>query len=254
MFYKFARASALLAYALLCLQCAPVDHTAARLEAPPLSHPKAYAQKRLAAVVIGYPQKIQFPRQINYQALKKSEAISFGSACPITYDGYFLTANHVITKKYDQQLWVLCQKNNSLQRAQPRVIWKNEKIDLALIHCPLQTPSYFPLRHHESSKGSLVYNAGIASIHSWKKGILQETVPARPSSTKSHFFPHSYDVVFGDSGGAVMNSAGELVGIHSHFKSLSSLHSIYFKDSVSIRPLVPFIQKIIRSDRSQQNR
>jgi S1-C subfamily serine protease len=122
----------------------------------------------------------------------------FGTATPLTADGYFLTAAHVIEKEAPVAL-------NNMDARPARIVKVFPKADLALIKFPFTVSRFCENLATDVRQGDYVYSDAAKGtvnrdgVSIWKNGIRSIECDL-PSGS-------------GQSGGPVINSSGELVGV-----------------------------------------
>ena len=131
----------------------------------------------------------------------------------------------------------------------------SEEHDLALLRTELQTPKWFSFAEHPPEIGSTIVAGGFESGPSAGK-ILSLT---RPSSEKDlHILSlHDAPVVPGDSGGPLLNSEGELLGINYQL-TIPRFHEQLFRNSPLRQTRAILIQEewlhqLIEKDRMETN-
>ncbi len=182
--------------------------------------------------------------------LDKNSQIILGSAAPISPDGYFLTANHVVSGEKGNEFVLIYDVAGSRQYGRATVVWKDGHADLAVLRSTLKTPDFYTFtpRGKDLSAGTQVLHAGMATGNKAQIGELSERVPGRGSGN----FQHTLRLAPGDSGGPVLLFSGELVGVNSAVGYFTALDTTFFSASRSSRPDPRMIQKIIDEDSSHQ--
>lgn len=122
----------------------------------------------------------------------------FGTATPVTADGYFLTAAHVVEHEAPVAL-------NNMDARPARIVKRFPRADLALIKFPFEVRRYCEDLASEIEFGDFVYSdaaKGTVKPHGispWRNGLrsIECDLPSGP----------------GQSGGPIMNADGELIGV-----------------------------------------
>jgi len=176
-----------------------------------------------------------------------------GSATPVTADGYFLSAHHVIDGYLDCTIY-LCYGYESKWR-KARVVWSDEAADLVLLHVEMNSPGYY--RWSDPAEwlpsGTRVFHVGIATAADKLSGkILSDLSPESPW-TRNRLFKMDLPLKPGDSGGAVLDGRGNLVGINSAVEYLVPMETAFFVDSEASRPNIHELDRIIRLDRERKH-
>ena len=173
-----------------------------------------------------------------------------GSASPVSRDGYFLTASHVVDGDAGGIIYLWYGDENRWRVA--RVVWRDREADLALLHVPISTPGYYRWSMPKAwlPAGTRVFHVGIATGADGPTGkMLSDLAPER-SWTGNRLFKMDMPLKPGDSGGAVLNRHGQLVGINSAVEFLVPMETAFFVDSEGSRPCVGKLEKIIEKDRA----
>lgn len=175
-----------------------------------------------------------------------------GSATAISADGYFLTADHVLSRMEGRQVYVIHGVNGELTPQLARVIWRSEKADLALLHIPASTPQHYQFTAAEKwlPVGTPVVHGGIATGFNSGWGRLGTSLRPETSFTGTRKFKLDIPLQPGDSGGPVVDAHGGLVGINSAVEFLVPMETAFFVDSEASRPNTRELQQIIDADRA----
>lgn len=179
-----------------------------------------------------------------------------GSATPISADGYFLTADHVLARVEGRNVFVLYGREGRLTPHRARVVWRSEQADLALLHIDAATPQYYRWTAPERwlPVGTGVMHGGIATGFKSGWGRLGTPLPPERAFTGTRKFKIDIPLQPGDSGGPVVDAHGALVGINSAVEFLVPMETAFFVDSEAARPNVAMIERIVAGDRSARNR
>ena len=164
----------------------------------------------------GQPRQVQTP-----------ERVGFGSGVIISKDGYIVTNNHVIEKAD-----VISVKLNDGREFQGRVIGADPSTDLALVKIEGDDLPTIPVGNSDELKiGEWVLavgnpfnmtstvTAGIVSAKARSLGVYNKGVES--------FIQTDAAINQGNSGGALVNARGELVGINSVLYSPTGSYSGY---------------------------
>ena len=95
--------------------------------------------------------------------------------------------------------------------------------------------------------GTPVIHSGIATGFRSEPGKLVTSIP--PGRANAARFKHDIPLEPGDSGGAVVDAHGQLVGVNSAVEFLVPLETAFFIESEANRPNVRALQRAIESDR-----
>ena len=201
-----------------------------------------------------------------------------GRAVPISSDGYFLTAWHVVDegafylsdfvqlKPFPKEGVAFAGRDYyRVDRHMGKVVWRDKKSDLAVVKFDYQPQYVFTFAGGRSEVGTKVYSAafGTNSGSLVTSGIegAGDGVGNGPYQTAGTIFgvetirgsrpafvyQSSLVARGGMSGGAVVNSAGQLVGVLSH------INSGFFSPPTTAFSMAEAaaIQEIIANDRAQ---
>lgn len=178
-----------------------------------------------------------------------------GSATPISPDGYFLTADHVLARIAGRNIFVLLGKDGRLVPAKARVVWRSEAADVALLHVPLKTPRYYewtdPARW--VPVGTPVVHGGIATGFKSASGRMGTSLAPEGAITGSRKFKIDIPLQPGDSGGPILDAYGRLIGINSAVEFLVPMETAFFVDSEGCRPNTRMIESKIQIDRDRNS-
>lgn len=210
-----------------------------------------YAAARQAVIVASPKPRIpenlsDFLRMGNHET-----GYTGGSATPISADGYFLTAEHIIARAKNKPLHVLFRRDAYQVQAPARLVWKNHCHDLALVHVATATPQFFRFSNGERSlpqNSPIIHtgaNSGLKSIDGATSSLLHNDC----SSCNSQKIFINLPLKAGDSGGAILNSRCELIAICSGVEYVRFIETPIFANSHGNRPDPAFIEKLIQEDR-----
>lgn len=228
----------------------PVDPT------PPNEATYRFAAKRLSAVVVADSKDIATWIRERFNRKAAPDNADGGSATPISADGYFLTACHVVAEAGGRQIFIVHGNRGSLESAPARVVWEDETSDLALLHSALHTPNYYEWTPGNQwlPIGTPIMHAGIATGFESEPGKLTSAIPPSRSFHRFSRFKHDIPLRPGDSGGPVLDAKGRLIGINSAVEFLVPMETAFFIESEGNRPDPTYIQKLIERDRSSSSR
>ena len=176
-----------------------------------------------------------------------------GSATPISPDGYYLTADHVLARMAGRNVFLLHGRGGRLVPLSARVVWRSESADLALLHIPAKTPNYYKWTPPERwlPIGTGVIHGGIATGFKSDAGKLGTAIPPEGGLSGTRRFKIDIPLQPGDSGGPVVDAYGNLVGINSAVEFLVPMETAFFVDSEGNRPNTRMIESLIRTDRAR---
>lgn len=225
--------------------CTPISPPAD----PAVPGAKVYhlAARRMTAVVVSSKDELNPWVESSFRKGRGPEDADGGSAVPITPDGYFITADHVLTHSPGRNVFVLEGQTGTLKAVKARIVWRSGSGDVALLHIDVPTPLYYEWAPSNQwiPEGTGVIHAGIAT-----------GFKSTPGKMVTGFAPNSfgrfkYDVPLqpGDSGGPVIDAYGRLIGVNSAVEYLVPIETAFFIESEANRPNVHALQKLIERDR-----
>lgn len=250
---KFARLSLLLLVSWLAQSCAvppPPDPVA-----PGLATRQIIIERVCAVVVTRKPNLNDWVDRnfMNSQAPRDADG---GSAAPVAPDGYFLTADHVLSRLEGRNVFLICGQGSNFSPIKARVVWRSKSSDLALLHVPIKTPYFYRWTEPGAwlSEGVRVMHGGISTGFHGTDGKLGTSLAPETAFTGTRQFKMDLPLKPGDSGGPVVDAYGRLVGINSAVEFLVPLETAFFIDSEGNRPNVRKLDALIREDRSRNSR
>lgn len=242
----------------LCLfaaACEPLAPAPPASTAIPSAVTRQIVRERLSAVVVTSRDELGSWVRQRFNTSGAPGDADGGSAAPITADGYFLTADHVLNRADDRNVFIIYGSGGRIVTSKARIVWRSYSDDLALLHIPLKTPYFYNWTPPDQwlSAGHGIIHGGMATGHRTASGKLR--TPLAPESTFTGNRPFKIDVPLqpGDSGGPVVDAYGNLVGINSAVEFLIPLETAIFIDSEGNRPNTRKIAGIINRDRKNRN-
>jgi len=207
--------------------------------------------ERVSAVVVTDQQSLNRWVNRNFSASQAPGDADGGSAAPITSDGYFLTADHVLAHMDGRNVFIIYGQGGRLAPAKARVVWRSAHDDLALLHIPVKTPYYYEWTQPDKwlPEGTRLIHGGIATGFKSEDGKLGTTLAPEGGLTRNRRFKIDIPLQPGDSGGPVVDAYGRLVGINSAVEFLVPMETAFFIDSEGNRPNTRLIGSLIRNDR-----
>ena len=176
-----------------------------------------------------------------------------GSAAPISPDGYFITADHVLARMAGRNVFVVCKLGGRLRSEKARVVWRSFESDLALLHIPAKTPYFYRWTSPEKwiPEGTPIIHGGISTGLRSTVGKMESSIPPDRPWTGSTRFKIDIPLEPGDSGGPIVNGVGALIGINSAVEFLVPLETAFFVESEANRPNIAKIEDLINRDRAR---
>ena len=212
-----------------------------------------YAAERLTAVVVSDEASISAWVGSRFSLKKAPADAEGGSATPITPDGYFVTADHVLESLPGRKAWIIYGNAGQPKWAKARVVWRSKSSDIALLKADIATPRFYEWAPagREIPVGTPIMHAGIATGARSKSGRLAS--PVKPDSPVRGFqtFKHDVPLQPGDSGGPIIDARNRLIGVNSAVEFLVPLETAFFIESEGARPSIGQLQGLIERDRRQ---
>lgn len=178
-----------------------------------------------------------------------------GSAAPITGDGYFLTADHVLARSSGKNVFIVYGSGGGIVTAKARIIWRSKSDDLALLHIGRKTPYFYRWTPPDQwlSPGHGIIHGGMATGFRSQPGKLRTALSPEGTFTRNRPFKIDIPLKPGDSGGPIVDAFGNLIGINSAVEFIVPLETAIFIDSEGNRPNTGKIANIIRQDRESRS-
>lgn len=145
--------------------------------------------------------------------------ISFGGAAPVSEDGYFITAFHVIAKKSNWIVYLANENDNQAARmSKIRIVYANKQADFAVIKAEFPTPRFLHMRKPPLREDEPLFSGG------WKNPIItagnyvsSRIFSAKNTENGSVFYESivTNPARYGDSGLPLIDSQGNVCGVIS---------------------------------------
>jgi len=212
--------------------------------------------QRVSAVVVTRRASIGDWSGGRFPKMYQHEDVDGGSAAPISADGYFLTADHVLERvQTGAHAFVIYHLDGNLVTARARVVWRSASADVALLHAPLKTPYFYQWTQPQLRLpvGTRVIHGGIATGLKVGSGKLSTALSPEYLFTGARKFEIDIPLQPGDSGGPVVDAHGDLVGINSAVEFLVPMDTAFFVDSEGTRPNTRMIADLIKRDRARKS-
>ncbi|GEM_PF-518008 len=174
----------------------------------------------------------------------------FGSCAPVTSDGYFLTAAHVLAHEDSYVLYATSDnKRTFIDYAPLRVVYRNNEADFAIVKANLKTPRFLDYRSESLQAESTLFAGGwmhekgggqfldYVDISVGEGGTFRKLVTTLP-------------MIKGDSGSPLIDKQGRLCGVLTTMQ-LGMVVKIKPK-STAIMMKRSEIDDYIRRDRTRQ--
>jgi S1-C subfamily serine protease len=219
--------------------------------AAPTSATRQIVAERVSAVIVTDRANLDSWVNRNFSTSNAPGDADGGSAAPVASDGYFLTADHVLSRMAGRHVFVIYGQGGRLAPAKARVVWRSESSDLALLHVPVKTPYFYQWTPPGRwlPEGTRVMHGGIST--GFKSGDGKLSTPLTPEGrlTGNRKFKMDIPLQPGDSGGPVVDAYGSLVGINSAVEFLVPMETAFFVDSEGNRPSTRALAAVIAKDR-----
>ena len=250
-----ARLALLFAGVWMLQSCATTPPPAAETVAPTRMTRQLVAE-RVSAVIVTNRANLDHWVNRGFSSSQAPGDADGGSAAPITDDGYFLTADHVLSGMEGKNVFLIYGKGGRLTPVKARVVWRSQSADLALLHVPGKTPYYYRWTpaDHWLPVGTNVMHGGISTGFKSADGKLGTALAPEGAFTSTRRFKIDIPLQPGDSGGPVVDAYGRLVGINSAVEFLVPMETAFFIDSEGTRPNTQMIEGLIHSDRARRLR
>ncbi|MEM9016906.1 MAG: serine protease, partial [Verrucomicrobiota bacterium] len=171
----------------------------------------------------------------------------FGSCAPISSDGYFLTAAHVLAH---EESFVLYATSNSrktyIDYAPVRVVYRNDEADFAIVKARLSTPRYLKYRRDPLTTESTLFAGGW--MHEKGGGLFLEEQPL-PGQKGFQKIVTTLPMIKGDSGSPLIDQKGRICGVLSTMRLGVIIKMKPKSTAVMLDP--SRIDSIIRRDRGR---
>jgi hypothetical protein len=173
----------------------------------------------------------------------------FGSCAPVTSDGYFLTAAHVLAHKDSYVLYATSSNRKTyIDYAPVRVVYRNDAADFAIVKAEMATPRFLKYRRDPLKSTSTLFAGGW--MHEKGGGLFLEHQPVTEDS--SGFFRKvitTLPMIKGDSGSPLIDQHGRLCGVLSTMR-LGVVIKMKPK-STAVMMETDEIEKLIAADRGR---
>lgn len=207
------------------------------------------------------------------------EILSCGSAAAIDKRGYFVTASHCVDENDTFLTFPLSdKKNGEIATMKARVVWRgalandpeqqeNDQSydlnvfanDLAVLHVDPELPCSFTMSSKPATKKQTVISAGatekangnsdsISHVVQTYGGTITDLETVNSAGKDTNFIVHQSPAIGGNSGGPLVNLAGELIGIHVASRNTKNWNGGKKKQSLAVRPDLDWIKKVIERD------
>lgn len=173
----------------------------------------------------------------------------FGSCAPVTADGYFLTAAHVLAHKDSYVLYATSnQRRTYIDYAPIRVVYRNDVSDFAIVKADIATPRFLRFRTEALKPSDTLFAGGW--MHERAGGEFIQYLPVEnEGSGDFQKVVTSLPMIKGDSGSPLIDQRGRLCGVLSTMR-LGVVIKMKPK-STAVRMEPSEVERLIRQDRSR---
>lgn len=234
--------------------CSPAPQVTPGSTTIPGEATRQIVRERLSAVVVTSRKELGSWVNARFSISDAPGDADGGSAAPITGDGYFLTADHVLARSDGKNVFIVYGGGRGIVTAKARIVWRSKADDLALLHIPRETPYFY----RWTPAGEWLSRAIGSSTAAWRQAPAPHpagswtALPPEGAFTRNRPFKIDIPLQPGDSGGPVVDAFGKLVGINSAVEFIVPLETAIFIDSEGNRPNTAKIAEIIRQDRESR--
>lgn len=251
--FRFLIKPAALFLGVFSVACSSLTPPPANVEIPG-NMARQIVRERLSAVVVTSRDELGSWVNQSFSIEKAPRDADGGSAAPITEDGYFLTADHVLANSQGKNVFIIYGRGGRIVTRKARIVWRSQSDDVAVLRFPLKTPYYYDWTPPDRwlSTGHGVIHGGMATGFKSSPGKLRTPLAPEGSFTGNRPFKIDIPLQPGDSGGPIVDARGNLVGINSAVEFLIPLETAIFIDSEGNRPNTRKIAGIIQKDRKNR--
>lgn len=173
----------------------------------------------------------------------------FGSCAPVSADGYFLTAAHVLAHKDSYVLYATSnQRRTYIDYAPIRVVYRNDAADFAIVKADIATPRYLRFRSEALKPADTLFAGGW--MHERAGGEFIQYLPLEnEGSGDFQKVVTSLPMIKGDSGSPLIDRQGRLCGVLSTMRLGVIIKMKPKSTAVHMDPSE--VERRIRQDRSR---
>ncbi len=173
----------------------------------------------------------------------------FGSCAPVTADGYFLTAAHVLAHKECYVLYATSNRQRTyIDYAPVRIVYRNDAADFAIVKAELATPRYLRFRREPLASGETLFAGGWMHKRAGGEFLEYQPVEGVPDGQFQKVVT-SLPMIKGDSGSPLIDRSGKLCGVLSTMR-LGVVIKMKPK-STAVRMETGEVERLIRQDRGR---
>lgn len=136
----------------------------------------------------------------------------FGSCAPVTNDGYFITAAHVLAHEENFVLYATSNaKKTFIDYAPLRVVYRNEEADFAIVKTSIKTPRFLKFRTDPLKRDTVLFAGGWMHEKGGGHYLSSEPVPGDQDGKFTKVVT-TLPMIKGDSGSPLIDQQGHLCG------------------------------------------
>lgn len=171
-----------------------------------------------------YSNNVQMLNEVKKSVVTVDCNTKFGSGVFITDDGYILTNYHVVDE--DSEIFVKIENEKKLKAILVKV---NKDFDLAILKVNLSSSrGVFLLNSHNTSVGEDVFAIGTPLEKTLGQTVTRGIVSGYREWGGSDFIQTDVSINSGNSGGPLLNTKGEIIGINTLKASGKNISGIGF--------------------------
>jgi|GEM_PF-4399202 len=263
---------------IIAIQMTRKEHSLQRIAVPKIKNLPAveYAARHTTPLIAGVPDLHMEVEKLESQdkespgfnltfRARGEKPFNIAAAVSITSDGYFLTAAHCVD---EPPIYIVVYNDKQPRLARARVIWpqqgevKGNRPDLALIYAAThqQSMPFDQMSDEDLKKGKLVLSSGYGGIElNQAAGFIRRVGRMKQAESGARWreIYHTAPLIYGDSGGLLMNEHGRLLGINYEgpmlFYRILGMHFLINRYNKAALPDVDWIMALIKEDRKTLN-
>ncbi len=198
-----------------------------------------------------YLKKLETSRQARDGVLELGFSVpiatggsGFGACAPVTADGYFLTAAHVLSHEDSYVLYATSNsKQTYIDHAPVRVVYSNRACDFAILKASIRTPRYLKFRTTPLDPDVTLFAGGWIHEKAGGRFLSIEPISIGDPTKKAHKVLTTIPMIKGDSGSPLIDKKGRLCGVLSTMRlgvvmKLKPMSTAVMMDPAQIRAII----------------
>ncbi len=174
----------------------------------------------------------------------------FGSCAPVTTDGYFLTAAHVLAHSDSYVLYATSNNRKTyIDYAPVRVVYRNDSADFAIIKAELATPRYLKFRRESLDVNDTLFAGGWMHEKGGGQFVELQNIAGENNASFKKVVT-TLPMIKGDSGSPLIDQTGQLCGVLSTMR-LGVVVKMKPK-STAVMMTPDRVEALIREDRASR--